>query len=109
MGPLEAGPAAAAERAEPVTDALSQHLQFLAPALDPRVLRRAAREFWNSCAGVGLLLMIFPVPVCCHVRRPSNIRIARRSFARVNILRPWKLCSTSFHQQRSQNEPDLLS
>ena len=53
VGPLEAGPAAAAERAEPVTDALSQHLQFLAPALDPRVLRRAARELWNSCAGVS--------------------------------------------------------
>ncbi|CAL8467397.1 g6934 [Coccomyxa elongata] len=51
VGPLEAGPAAAAERVEPVTDALSQHLQFLAPALDPRVLRRAARELWNSCAG----------------------------------------------------------
>ncbi|KAK9909456.1 hypothetical protein WJX75_002539 [Coccomyxa subellipsoidea] len=42
----------AAERAsEPLTEALSQHLQFLAPALDPRVLRRAARELWNSCAG----------------------------------------------------------
>ncbi|EIE24413.1 hypothetical protein COCSUDRAFT_61838 [Coccomyxa subellipsoidea C-169] len=39
------------DRAEPVTDALSQHLQFLSPALDPRVLRRAARELWNSCAG----------------------------------------------------------
>lgn len=43
----------AVESAEPVTETLSQHLQLLAPALDPRVLRRAARELWNSCAGVS--------------------------------------------------------
>lgn len=54
--PRSAEATPAAERAsEPVTEALSQHLQILAPALDPRVLRRAARELWNSCAGVSSL------------------------------------------------------
>lgn len=38
---------------EQVIAELSQHLEFLAPALDPRVLRRGAKELWNSCAGVS--------------------------------------------------------
>lgn len=75
MGPLEAGPAAASERAEPVTDALSQHLQFLAPALDPRVLRRAARELWNSCAGVKLLPRNFRLQ--CVTMRENSVTHAK--------------------------------
>ena len=44
--------ATVAQRCEPVTGALAGHLGFLAPVLDPRVLRRAARELWTSTAEV---------------------------------------------------------
>ena len=45
-----------APRCEPAVAAIRGHLEFLAPALDPRVLRRTARELWNSSAGVRALV-----------------------------------------------------
>ncbi len=53
--------AAAAALCEPFLAPLRAHLEFLAPALDPRVLRRAARELWNESAGVS-----GPAPSCCQ-------------------------------------------
>ena len=52
--PLDTG---VAQQCEPLTSAIAGHLGFLAPVLDPRVLRRASRELWSSTAGVrgGLL------------------------------------------------------
>lgn len=40
------------------TRCLDEHLLRLAPLLDVRVLRRVARELWNTLAGVSRLLSI---------------------------------------------------
>ena len=36
-----------------VESALCHRIEHLRPLMDPRVLRRAAKDLWNSCAGVG--------------------------------------------------------
>ncbi len=36
-----------------VESVLCHRIEHLRPLMDPRVLRRAAKDLWNSCAGVG--------------------------------------------------------
>ena len=39
-------------RVTAVESALCHRVDHLRPLMDPRVLRRAAKDLWNSCAGV---------------------------------------------------------
>ena len=39
-------------RVTAVESVLCHRVEHLRPLMDPRVLRRAAKDLWNSCAGV---------------------------------------------------------
>lgn len=41
------------QRLTTVESVLDHRVQHLRPLMDPRVLRRAAKDLWNSCAGVS--------------------------------------------------------
>ena len=43
------------DRLAAVESVLSHRIERLRPLMDPRVLRRAAKDLWNSCAGVSPL------------------------------------------------------
>ena len=43
---------ATAQGLDAVVSALTHRVEHLRPLMDPRVLRRAAKDLWNSCAGV---------------------------------------------------------
>ena len=47
--------ASSGDRLAAVESVLSHRIEHLRPLMDPRVLRRAAKEIWNSCAGVSAL------------------------------------------------------
>ena len=61
-----------------VESVLSHRIEHLRPLMDPRVLRRAAKDLWNSCAGVSpahLLLCqgIFWVTVPCDAMSAAEL------------------------------------
>ena len=43
---------APAQGLDAAVSALTHRIEHLRPLMDPRVLRRAAKDLWNSCAGV---------------------------------------------------------
>ena len=44
-----------------VVSALTHRVEHLRPLMDPRVLRRAAKDLWNSCAGVRRSHILAPL------------------------------------------------
>ena len=63
-----------------VESVLSHRMEHLLPLMDPRVLRRAAKDLWNSCAGVSparplvIAQWTFRIALLCN--EACNARVA---------------------------------
>lgn len=57
---------APAQGLDAVVSALTHRIEHLRPLMDPRVLRRAAKDLWNSCAGVGTSHNLAPSAMSCQ-------------------------------------------
>jgi hypothetical protein len=71
-------------RVTAVESVLCHRVEHLRPLMDPRVLRRAAKDMWNSCAGVSVRPFCF---VCLTPRHPTQ----SQGYTEM-VLRCWQLC-----------------
>ena len=54
---------APAQGLDAIVSALTHRVEHLRPLMDPRVLRRAAKDLWNSCAGVRSTHILAPLEI----------------------------------------------